>query len=275
VRTALAAVVWVFLGSVALSFASSFWQERGSREHHLDLVLKSGVAATLPGWNTNGGGCCNVHFRSLEFFVSGTPIVASPLAQSRQFGLRVNLRGRLTNEAWLNELPATGVDAAVSSAFDTSNGALRTKLRRLPAGVVATAVIELRAGETVGAFYRLLTRHGIVYPNSSELHVYLQPDNGTPYAGSGNAYARRVSWPSPAVAGFQDWVKQLHHGDNGLLSDLQLPPVATLNTIAAHPRIYGFVLPHAAPRQLLRFLADVAVSTVRVGDIAYNLSPGT
>src|SRR4051812_6679256 len=146
VRTALVAVVWLFIGAVALSFVSALWQERGSREDHLQLVLTSGVAASLPGWETQGSGCCNAGLRSLAFFVSGTPIIASPLAQPRDFRLQVNLRGRLTDQAWINSLPSTGVDAAFSSSSLASPRELRAKLGTLPAGLVATTVVELRGG---------------------------------------------------------------------------------------------------------------------------------
>jgi hypothetical protein len=252
--------------------ASMLWQNRGGREHHLALVVEHGAAAAQPGWQIHPGGCCNTDIRSLELFLSGEAISASPLPQPLDLRLHINLRGRLTDERPFSALPATGVDAAFASG-SLPRAQLRAKLRRLPAGVVATAVVELRRGETVATFYRLLSRHRIVYPDSSAIPVYLQPNTGGQNTAGLHGFARRVSWPDPALAGFQDWVKQLHPSDDGLLRDLRLPPVASLRAIATTPRIYGFVLPQAPPRQLLAFLNDPAVNTVLVGDIAYNLSP--
>jgi hypothetical protein len=48
--------------------------------------------------------------------------------------------------------------------------------------------------------------------------------------------------------------------------------VGVLRRIAERPRIYGFVLDQASPRQLLQFLGDPRVRTIRVGDIAFNIS---
>jgi hypothetical protein len=90
---------------------------------------------------------------------------------------------------------------------------------------------------------------------------------------SGTFADERVSWPNPAVAGFQSWVKRLHGSDNDVLDGVGLPSVSVLRRIAERPKIYGFVLDHAPPRRLTQFLADPRVSMVRVGDVAFNL-PG-
>jgi hypothetical protein len=286
VRTALVVVVWLFFGTLALGFASALWQQRGGREHHLGLVVEHGLASSLPGWRLNGVYCCNAGIRSLEVVAGGNPISASPLNANQSLDLRlhINLRGRLTESNPLAHLPATGVDAAFSSGYIT-DAQLRAKLAQLPHGVVATAIVELRNPTPVTAFYRLLARHRIVYPDTSDTPVFLQAGylgSGTQSGGqgdqlvsTGSGLTHRVSWPSPAVAGFQDWVKQLHSSDDGLLHDLGLPGVATLRALATRPRVYGFVLSQADPKELLGFLADPHVAAVRVGDIAYNLTPSS
>jgi hypothetical protein len=124
----------------------------------------------------------------------------------------------------------------------------------------------------VSAVYDLLARHQITYPDSGGVAVYLQSMNATITRGPSGTFAdERVSWPNPAVAGFQSWVKHLRESDNNVLDGVGMPSVSVLRRIAERPKIYGFVLDHAPPRRLIQFLADPRVSMVRGGDVAFNL----
>jgi hypothetical protein len=271
IRTAFVAVVWVVAASVLLTIASGLWQTRGDRRDHFAEVAGYGFFAAHPGFRWIGrGSCCNTDLRWSELVLTLDPKVASPLPQTSELKLRLDLRGRLRDPPYQTSLPKTGLDVA---SFSSDKASLRKTLEALPASVVATAIVELRRPLDVATVYELLARHNVTYPDSGGVAVYLQSRNATITGSTSGTFAdERVSWPDPAVAGFQSWVKRLHESDNQLLDPLGLPSVSVLRRIAERPKIYGFVLDHASPRQLLRFLADPRVRMVRVGDVAYNFS---
>jgi hypothetical protein len=268
VRTAFVAVVWVILGLTVVSVVSAAWQTRGDRGEHFADVVGYGFVAARPGFGTHGpAGCCNTDLRSLEAWQSVDPKTAGPLEQSVELRFELDLRGRLGDEVF-SDLPPTGVDAALA-AFDPEG---ESRLGELPDGVVATAVGELRRPLDVASFYRLLQRRGIGDFDSENVAVYVQPYERTEADMTGTWYDERVSWPNPALAGFQAWVKTLRSSDDEVLDRLGLPPVRDLEQIAAAPQIYGFVLDQASPARLRSLAADPAVEWVTVGDVAFNLS---
>ena len=112
---------------------------------------------------------------------------------------------------------------------------------------MATAVVELRRPLTVAEFHELLARRRVRAYGQTDVAVYLQSSERQFSESFGNSSDRRVSWPNPAVAGFQAWVKTLRSSDDKVLDGLGLPPTSELERIAAAPRIYGFVLDHATP----------------------------
>jgi len=271
IRTAFVAVVWVVAASILLTIASGLWQARGDRRDHFAEVAGYGFFAAHPGFRWTGrGSCCNTDLRWSELLLTLDPKVASPLPQTSELKLRLDLRGRLRDPPYQTSLPKTGLDAA---SFSPDKASLRKTLDSLPASVVATAIVELRRPLDVASVYELLARHHVTYPDSGGVAVYLQSMNAQITGSTSGTFAdERVSWPNPAVAGFQSWVKRLHGSDNEVLDGLGLPSVSVLQRIAERPRIYGFVLDHAPPSELVRFLADPRVSMVRVGDVAYNFS---
>ena len=271
IRTAFVAVVWVVGASLLLNVASWLWQARGDRRDHFAEVAGYGFFAAHPGFRWSGpGSCCNTDLRWIELMLTLDPKVASPLTQTSELKLRLDLRGRLRDPPYQTSLPKTGLDAA--SLFP-DKASLRQTLDSLPASVVATAIVELRRPLDVSSAYELLARHHVTYPDSGGVAVYLQSRNAQITGSTTGTFAdERVSWPNPAVAGFQSWVKRLHASDNEVLDGVGLPSVGVLRSIAERPKIYGFVLDRAPPRRLLRFLADPRVSMVRVGDVAYNFS---
>ena len=271
IRTAFVAVVWVVAASILLNIVSWLWQARGDRRDHFGEVATYGFFSAHPGFRWSGpGSCCNVGLRSIELVLSLDPKVATPISQASELKLRMDLRGRLRAPIYQASLPRTGLDAA---SFSPNKISLRKTLDSLPNTVVATAIVELRRPLQVSSVYELLARHHITYPDSGRVAVYLQSINEQITGSTSGTFAdERVTWPNPAIAGFQSWVKRLHESDNHVLDGIGLPSVSVLRSIAERPRIYGLVLDHATPRRLLQFLADPRVSTVRVGDIAYNLS---
>jgi hypothetical protein len=270
IRTAFVAVVWVVAVSILLNIASGLWQTRGDRRDHFAEVAGYGFFAAHPGFRWTGrGSCCNTDLRWSELLLTLDPKVASPLQQTSELKLRLDLRGRLRDPPYQTSLPKTGLDAA---SFSPDKPSLRKTLDSLPASVVATAIVELRRPLDVSALYELLARHHVTYPDSGGVAVYLQSRNATITGSTSGTFAdERVSWPDPAIAGFQSWVKRLHESDNQVLDGVGLPSLSVLRRIAERPKIYGLVLDHASPGRLLQFLADPRVSMVRVGDVAYNL----
>jgi hypothetical protein len=268
VRTALTAIVWVVLALIGAGFLSSAWQTRGDRPEHFGDVVRHGFFVSHPGFRTtHSWGCCNTYFRSVSTMFTTEPKVASPLAQSVNLEFELDLRGRLDQDT-LQDIPVTGVNVASQQTVVD-----RAALRDLPNGVVATAIAELRRPLDVASFYDLVERVGISEPDFGfgDLSVFLQPQrNGERMFGT--YFDERVSWPSPAVAEFQAWVKTLRDSDDKVLDGLGLPPKRELERIAATPRIYGFVLDQATPEQLRRVATDPSVDRVSLGDVAYNLA---
>lgn len=266
VRTAFTAVVWVVLALIGVSILSSIWQKRGDRGSHFANVVGYGFLAARPGFEGYPpAGCCNTSLRTLEAWMTADPKTASPLEQSHQLWFELDLRGRLGDEVF-SDLPPTGVGAALASGPTDAR-----KLRDLPDGVVATAVVELRRPLSPEQFWTLLERHGSDGFDTNGVAVYLQPSERS-FAHTAGWLDERVSWPDPGVAGFQAWVKTLRPSDDEVLDRLGLPPLRELGRIAAAPQIYGFVLDQATPRRLRAFAADPAVKWVAVGDVAFNLS---
>jgi hypothetical protein len=144
----------------------------------------------------------------------------------------------------------------------------------LPDAVAATAIVELRAPTTLAETYRLFARNHITtsfFGGDDDLALYLEPEKYLRPSRGGIEFHRRVSWPSANLAQFQQWVKTLRESDDGVLYDLQLPDVSSLEQIARKPRVYGFVLDRASPAQRRRLLADRAVESVRLGDVAFDV----
>ena len=132
VRTALVAVVWLFLAAVALGFASSAWQTRGDRSSHFGLVAGHGFQVGHPGYRNYQWYCCNTGIRSLELSITGTPMTASPVSVTPlNLKLHLNLRDQLTGARSLNNLAETGVDAALA-ATPLTKAQLRPLLANLP-----------------------------------------------------------------------------------------------------------------------------------------------
>ena len=264
-RTALVAVVWVGLGLFLVNMASVAWQSRGDRDSHFGDVAGYGFFVSHPGFRLENRqpSCCSKGLRSIGVDVQADPRAASPLVPLLDLKLRLNLLNRLVGEPHSErDLPVTGVDVAQDAA-----PASPKVIERLPSSVVATAIVEFRRPLAIADLYRLLQRHGVPTEHfGPDVAIFLQPSDVVLKPGM---FARRVAWPNANVAQYQAWVKQLRTSDNGVLEDLEVPPVATLRTIAERPRIFGSVLERATPKQLDGLLRDPAVQSVRLGDIAF------
>jgi hypothetical protein len=268
VRTALAAVVWVLVGLVAVSVVTTTWQRRGDRAERFEHVARYGLGAANPGFRqTQPASCCSVGLRSMELNLLLEPRTASGLSNTVPVKLELNLRGSLQDAA---QLPRTPVDVA-SERSGFPKPQTKQLLRRLPESLVATAVIELSDSVLPSGLYSLLARHGIG-PDGSNVGVYLQPSDYLAEEVDGRHLDSRVSWPSPALAGFQSWAKQLRDSDDPLLDELGLPSSRDLQDLAADPLIFGVILERAGTRQLESLLADSLVKSLAIGDVDFDLT---
>lgn len=264
-RTALTAVVWVVLALIAADIVSSAWQTRGDRPEHFGDVVRHGFFVSHPGFRRpHSWGCCNTYFRTVSTMFTTEPKTASPISQPVELDFELDLRGRLDDRD-LN-LPVTGLDAATPASEREM-----AKLDRLP-DAVATATAELRRPLNITEFYALLDRNRIDSSFDRSVAVYLQSQHIGGGMNSGRYFDNRVSWPTPALAGFQAWVKSLRGSDDDVLDPLGVPSKDELERIAADPQIYGFVLDQATPAVLRAVAVDPAVRDVSVGDVAVNLA---
>jgi hypothetical protein len=265
------AVVWVGVGLFLVNIASVAWQSRGDRDSHFGTVAGYGFFVSHPGFRLENRQpyCCSHDLRSIRVGVQAHPRTASPLVPQLDLKLRLNLLNRLVGRPnFGRDLPVTGVDVAEAAAPSSPKA-----IGRLPSSVVATAIVEFRRPLAIADLYRTLQRHGVPTRfTGPDVAIFLQPSGVPPEPGM---FARRVAWPNANVAQFQAWVKQLRTSDNGVLEDLEVPPVATLRTIAATPRISGVVLERATPKQLDGLLRDPAVQSVRLGDIGFAAAGST
>jgi hypothetical protein len=198
--------------------------------------------------------------------VKATPRSATPLVQTHTVRLRLDLRGRLDEDP-LFDLPPSGVGTALAS-----RPATRAQLRAfegLSNFAVASAAVELREPLSVGDFQRLLSRHGLLGFEGEGVGVFLEGRDAQQRR-VGSYFARRLSWPNPFVAQFQAWAKRLRDGDDGVLERLGLPQARELHELAAHPRVHGFVLDAASPRQLRGLGFEPNVTTISLGDVAFD-----
>ena len=268
VRTALTAVVWVIIAAIVGEGLSAVWQSRGDRLEHFRDVTSLGFQVSHAGFRQQQHtSCCGRDLRSTSLFATVEPRTAAGVTNPISLTLSLDLRGRLDDDRF--ELPMTGVDVAQANGL-LPKSQLRRAVARLPEPVVATVVVELTRPMTPAAFYGLLARLAVVYPETGEVAVYLEPRDSIGRRVDGDRFDGRVSWPNPALAEFQAWAKQLRDGDDRVLDQLGTPSVERLRAIAASPRVHGFVLEATLP-QLRGLLDEPAVRDVMVGDVALRV----
>ena len=269
IRTALAAVVPLFVMTVIVSTASRFWQTRGGRDDRFQHVAGYGFFAAHAGFRPTGllGDRTSADFRSLELPLEAIPRSATPLVEPHTFRLRLDLLGRL-NEAELYDLPTSGVDVALARRPLTR--AELDAFDRLSSFAVASAAVELREPLAVTDLQELLSRYRLLDLDGDRVGIHLEARDEAGRR-SGFGFTRRVGWPNPFVAQFQAWAKELRDEDDPALADLGLPSSDELRELAADPRVYGFVLDAATPSQLRGLRSEPAVSAISVGDVSFDL----
>jgi hypothetical protein len=268
IRTALAAVIPLFVISVVVSTASRIWQMRDGRADRFEHVAEYGFFVGHLDFRPTDvrGDLTHANFRSLELPLQVIPRSATPLVQQHTLRLRLDLRGRL-DEGPLLDLPPSGVGTALANRPATQ--AELEAFERLSSLAVASAAVELREPLSVGDFQHLLSRHGLLGLEGEGVGIFLEGPDAAQRR-SGSFAGQRVGWPNPFAAQFQSWTKGLSAGDDPVLERLGLPSSRELLELAADPGIHGFVLDAATPRQLRGLRAEPKVSTISLGDVAFD-----
>jgi hypothetical protein len=82
--------------------------------------------------------------------------------------------------------------------------------------------------------------------------------------------AGRVAWPTPQIQELRDWADQLRPADDGRLDEIGLPPSADIQRAAATGLVHAYVLPRAQLDEIRAMLADPAIRSVNILDVAFD-----
>ena len=275
IRTAFAAALWLVLGAFVVLLASTLWQRRGDRDDRFARVYADAFLVAHPDYDGHPGGCCNSSFTTIQLLLDVQPRTPAPVRPSHRAWLELNLLGRIGIDSIPN-LPETPVGLALVGPPDTK-AETRALLRRLPAHMLASAVVALGAPVDQAGLETLLRRHGVVVPPdprfASGVAIFLEPPYRFADPESRDRPGQRwpLAWPRPSVDGFREWARLLGADDDRNLRRLQLPPARVIKDVADRAEIHGFVLDRVPLDRLAVLLADRAVSSLAVADVTFDL----
>lgn len=276
-RTAITAVTWVAVGFWLLSLFSQIWQTRGGRENHFRDLVQYGLLVANPGFapavERLFASCCDEGIRSLKLHLQLAPRTAGSVPQTFSVDVELDLRGRIEpieGRDWPPS-PVASVTNSLTGEPPPTKAQTNLILARLPNQVVATAVVEFRRPQAIASLYALFDRYEID-PARGQIPILFgwvwgRPDRARSFLD------RPLSWPKASVAEFQLWAKGLRRSDDGNLRSLGLPSSRRIKEIAGSARVYGFILQQAPIALLERLLADSSISTMKVADAAFDLTP--
>jgi hypothetical protein len=289
IRTAVSALVLLIVGYYVLLVAASLWQSHGDRKERFPIVAGLGFLVANPGYNGYPSGCCNQDLTSIELFLDVAPRAASQLTPTTSAWLRLNILGRIVIDS-IPRLPVTPVDLGFRGLGRPDKAQTRTVLGDLPRRMVATAIIEQTKPTTAPAFKRLLRRDGVApqpgvgfaFPPVAFEPLY------DPLRLAGRLSDEPLVWPNTETAGgpgwggkhlpradsvtqFKRWATMLRQSDDRNLGRLGLPSSQQIKAVAAQAEIHGFILEKASLKTLRRLLADPAVRSVKIVDVAFGL----
>jgi hypothetical protein len=289
-RTAITAVLFVFVGLVLLQLVSGFWQRRGDREERFQAVAGLGFLVANPGWRGEPSGCCNTDLTSIELALDVQPRTASPVSQSTKAWLRLNILGRLVIDS-IPVLPETPIEHALAGGRPEKS-TTEALLSDLPEPVAATALIEFTAPLTSQQFQEFRERNRITGGAPAPLPSYAPPiflESPYPpfHPDEEQGLRQKLTWPESSTAAseglgspvpiadpltqFQDWAADLDDGDDRNLGRLKLPTAEQIKRLAENPRVYAFILDRTSIQRLRTFLDDADVRSVNVADVAFDL----
>jgi hypothetical protein len=296
VRTALSALLVLFVGFWLLHIAASLWQGRDDREARFARVIGTGFAVAHPDYQQSPPFCCNTGITGMDMVLTVSPRIPGSFVSDSNEHLRINLLGHI-EQGSVPVLPYGPINSALNEP-PQSPRQTRALLNGLPHSITALAIVQLRKPLAMRPFVRLLRRQGYrVPPAGLDMPpVFLEPPDARPPG----ALARSLTWPEPlstdysffrsddaptgafvprlrevdSLAQFQAWAKELRPSDDANLEAIGLPSAKEIKAVAADAEVHGFIAQNVSPTQIRRLLDDRQVATVTPAHVDFDLKPG-
>jgi len=266
-RTAGTVLVGLLVLSMVWRVVNVAWFFRN--EDHFKAVAGQGFLVAYPGYRYSPVSCCDVGSAlDGELSLSLSPRGPESERTSATIRIRENWLGRI------DPLPQQVLDrhTAVDGALDLGPPERATTARlldQLPAPMKASAIVEFARPMDQAAFDAWAARYD--QPLTFHQAAFMSPVYPAQRQGP-VPLERPLTWPDPDVAAFKAWAGRLRDADGANLATLGLPSARIIGQAAAQGRLHGLLIETATVPELRALLADRAVASVRVADVAFDLS---
>jgi hypothetical protein len=263
-RTAWTVIVGLLVVSMLWHVVGVLWFYRN--EDHFKVVAGQGFYVAHPGYQFSPASCCDVG-SALDGELTLNLSPRGP-GGSGILRIRENWLGRI--DPLPQEVADNPTPTETALTFGPPEKAVTARLLgQLPAPMTATAIVEFTKPMDQAAFDAWAARYdqpltfhqtvfmSTVYPHARPTAVQID---------------QALAWPDPDVAAFRGWADQLRKSDGANLETLRLPSARIIKQLAAEGRIHGLLIDSTSIPQLRALLADRAVASVRVADVAFDLS---
>jgi hypothetical protein len=262
-RTAFTVLVGFLVLSMVWQVIGAVWFLRN--EDHFKVVAGQGFYVAHPGYQFSPASCCNVG-SALDGELTLNLSPRGP-GGSGTLRIRENWLGRI--DPLPQEVADNPTPAETALTFGPPDKAVTARLLdQLPAPMKATAIVEFAKPMDQAAFDawashydQPLTFHQTVF--MSTVYPHARP--------TAVRIDQALAWPDRDVAAFRGWAAQLRKSDGANLETLRLPSARIIKQLAAEGRIHGLLIDSTSIPQLRALLADRAVASVRVADVAFDL----
>ncbi|MFI7132155.1 hypothetical protein ACIBQ1_41215 [Nonomuraea sp. NPDC050153] len=286
-RTALTATVILIVGVLLLNLGAQWIQRRGDRDDRMLDVLGTAFRVANPGYRTDVMRCCDTTAFSLSFTLRITPLRAGGYSSPDQFSggavftVSQNQFGRVDwpPPGFIKETPLFTALDSVGTDAPPSKADTKRILDRLPESMYALAVVDFAKPLKEGEFSAFVQRHTAVPPETAIYDgriggtpISWRMDTQLPEAPQGDApELAPAELPRNGLAGFRHWVSGLRDHDAVNLDKFGLG-LKLLRESATDGLAYAYVTQHTRIRDLRTLIDDPQVRTIRVADVAYDLS---
>ncbi|WP_329429055.1 hypothetical protein OG339_08100 [Streptosporangium sp. NBC_01495] len=295
-RTALRSAALLLGAALLLNAGTALLQTRGDRDQRMERVLGSAFLVAHPDY-TSGMSALDFGLTSMTLTVDADPVepVPAPDEVTRRpgtaaFEITQNLLGQVTDGVYGLQTRLSGplgLTGERTGTREEARGQAEKVFGRLPASLLATAVVEFErplTGEEFAAFHRdryeqddpTAPAHTFLLSRASGGSTYGVPFGwqshrfGSPATGKEEDYDPAAEG-AKAVGDFRRWVGELRDHDAENLLKLGVP-LKNLRAAATEGRIHGYVAAGETVEGLREILDDPRVRTVRLGDVAFDLS---